>query len=115
MTVRTNTFTLYSAITISAINGASSSFLLDGFEEAVILIDATTVSGTNPTLDLDVEVSEDNDAWFKLQDVTQITSAGKSDAIKISNFGKYIRLNNPTAPGGTDTPHLPPLSYQSSS
>ena len=104
MVVRTNTFTLYANVTVSAIDQASQSFLIDNFEEAVILIDVTAVTGTNPTLDLDVEVSEDNDTWFKLQDVTQITGVAKSDAVQITNFGKYVRLNNPAAPGGTDNP-----------
>ena len=106
MTVRTNTFTLYAAIVLSAADQASQSFLLDGFEEAVILINVTAVTGTSPTVDLDVEVSENGDDWFKRQDVSQITTAGKLDAVPVTNFGKYLRLNNPAALGGTDTPQF---------
>ncbi len=106
MVVRTNTFTLYEGRTVSAINQGSTGFLLDGFEEAVILIDTTAVSGSSPTLDLDVEVSESGTDWFKLQDITQITAVAKSDAVKVSNFGKYLRLNNPATPGGGSSPSL---------
>ncbi len=106
MVVRTNTFTLYAEITLSAADQASQSFLLDGFEESVILIDVTAVSGSSPTVDLDVEVSEDGTDWFKLQDVPQLTAVAKAPAVQVTNFGKYLRLNDPAIPGGSSTPTL---------
>ena len=104
MVVRSNTFTLYSAVTLSAADQASTSQLLDGFEEAVILINVTAVSGTSPTVDLDVEISDNEEDWYKLQDVPQITAVGKQAAVQVTNFGKYLRLNDPAVPGGSDTP-----------
>ena len=106
MTVRTNTFTLYSAITLSAADQASQSFLLDGFEEAVILINVTAVTGTSPTVDLDVEISEDGTNWHKLQDIPQLTAVAKAPAVQVTNFGKFLHLNDPATPGGTGSPSI---------
>ena len=104
MTVRDDTLGLYSSTTISAINGASASQDLGQFTEAVIVINTTAVDGTNPTLDLDVEISDDDSIWYKLEDVTQITAVSKVSHQITAPFGKLVRLNNPAAPVGTDTP-----------
>ena len=73
------------------------------FTEVVIYIDVTTVTGTSPTLDIDIEVSHDGTTWHKHSDVTQITAAGVQNAVKLTNIGSHIRIYLP-APGGTDTP-----------
>ncbi len=107
MVVRSNTFTLYSAGTqLSAANQASTSQLLDGFEEAVILINVTAIAGASPTVDLDVEVSDDETNWYKLQDVPQLSAVAKAPAVQVTNFGKYLRLNDPAVPGGSSTPSI---------
>ena len=105
MTIRDDTLGLYSDTTISAINNASDAQDVGQFTEAVIVINVTATTGSNETLDLDVEISDDQSTWYKLEDVTQLTSG----AVKVSHpvtvpFGKFIRLNNPTTPGGTGSP-----------
>lgn len=74
-------------------SGVSSGFNKNDLYEGLVLAKVTAASGTNPTLAIKVETSPDNATWFDLPGgaFAQITGAGQY-ALKIDNFGKYIRL-----------------------
>ena len=75
--------------------GQSTAFDIGADDNLSVLIDATTVSGTSPTMTVNVEWSHDGATWFVADPVdafTAITAAGK----KVKNFtvkGLYARLN----------------------
>ena len=97
--------TLYSQKVIDAAAENSASVDCSNYIEGIIFIRVTAKSGTDtPTLDLDVEMSDDNTNWHKHSDVTQIsdpTVPFKAGVVSVTNLGKYLRLNNPVIPGGT--------------
>ncbi len=67
----------------------------------VLTLDVTAISGTDETLDVDVQHSPDNSTWSVLGSFTQVTVAG--DETKI--FGpahRYVRLDLDI--GGTSSP-----------
>lgn len=68
--------------------------------EGQLALNVTAAGGTNPTLDLVVEVSLDRGAtWFTHTTFTQATGAGK--ALKLlTNLGERIRVS--WTLGGTD-------------
>ena len=101
--------TLYSQQVINTANENSASINYANYTEPVVYIRVTAKAGTSPTLDLDVEMSDDNTNWHKKSDVTQIsdpTVTFRADVVSVTNLGQYIRLNNPTAPGGSSTPTM---------
>jgi len=77
-------------------------------EGAVVVIRSTAVSGTSPTLDVDVQASEDNSDWTTLGSITQITAANEERNYKLQGCGdknyQYLRLS-PTI-GGSATPKV---------
>ena len=98
----TRVFTLLNA---KVITGAQDGDSVDvsGYLEFILLIRVSSTGGTSPTLDLDIEVSDDNTTFHKEGDITQITANGNEDATKHTNLGKYVRLSN-SALGGSSTP-----------
>lgn len=104
MTVRDDVLELYADVTLSAANQVSAAHDVGSFTEALIVISVTATTGTNETLDLDVEVSDDQTLWYKLEDIAQITAIGRVSHQVTAPFGKFIRINSATAPGGTGTP-----------
>ena len=57
------------------------------YDELLLAVDATVVSGTAPTLDGDLEFSPDGGTtWFVHSSMTQLTAAGKA-VIQATNFG----------------------------
>lgn len=75
-------------------SGTSSGFNKGDLSEGLVLVEVTSASGTNPTLNIVVQTSPDNSAWFDLPGgaLSQITQAGNY-AAKVENFGKYIRVS----------------------
>lgn len=99
-----------SAKTINAAQQSTDSIECGRHREATIYVTVTATSGTNPTLDLDVETSPDNTGWHKDSDIPQISSPVLPyyhPAYKLAgNIGRFIRINNPTAPGGSGSPSM---------
>ena len=107
MNVRNDTFDLYTGQTLSAANQNSQAIEVGSYTEAVITINVTAISGTSPTVDLDIEISDDNGTtWFKHEDITQLTAVGKTVHRVTAPFGSRLRLNDPAVPGGSSTPTI---------
>ena len=107
MTVRNDTFDLYTASTLSAANQNSQAIEVGSYTEAVITINVTAESAADVTVDLDVEISDDNGTtWFKHEDITQLTAVGKTVHRVTAPFGSRLRLNDPAVPGGSSTPTM---------
>lgn len=87
---KTNVITFASSATHTAGATTSSGFLVGKYQEAVILINVTTVTGT-PTLDIDIETSDDNTMFYHHTRLDTIRIVD-TIAFKISNFGKYVRV-----------------------
>lgn len=84
-------------------SGASDAFDLPGTaREMLLFINCTAASGTDETLDVTYEVSNDGGTtWFTHTSATQITAAGKQ-LLKLTSVGGTGRVSY--AIGGTDTP-----------
>jgi len=104
MTVATNTSKIYVA----------------DYTEANVFLNVSAVSGTSPTLDPVVQVSDDDGTtWYTISrtwkqfdgvEKTQLTDGigPASDGLgqyvaQVSNIGRHVRVRFP-APGGSDTP-----------
>jgi len=74
-------------------NANSPALDLGAFNEAVIFLKTTAVSGTAPTLDVKVQTSYDGTDWYdEGTSFTQITAVITPAVRKITNFGNYVRL-----------------------
>ena len=72
--------------------GGSTAFEVSRFNEALLFIDVTAVSGVSPTLDFEVQTGAAADeAAFVHTRPAQITSAGKT-LVKLANVGPWLRL-----------------------
>jgi hypothetical protein len=73
-------------------SGQSGTLDLSTFLEAVALLNVTAVSGTSPTLDVKFQTSDDGSDWYDLgSSFTQATGITKPAALKLTNFGRYVR------------------------
>lgn len=61
--------------------------------EAVLFVDVTAVSGTTPSMTVNVETSWDGTNWWQHTALTPITAAGKARQT-LQFLGSYLRLNN---------------------
>ena len=86
--------------------GYSNPINASEYEEAVFFLDVTTKEGTNPTLDLTLQLSPDNptaDNWFDTGSVfTQSVAEVKRLLAIASGLGMYARFKYVI--GGTNTP-----------
>jgi hypothetical protein len=77
------------AITATATTAAITPAFGSSYE---VNIPVTAVSGTNPTLDISIEESDDNGTnWFKVYDFPRITAAGMYRSPKLLLTGNRIR------------------------
>jgi len=91
--------TLYTGTVTQA--GQSSPFNVDGWIEAQIFIDVTAASGT---LSLSVETGPDSEDFYpKHTVISDITTTGKVSPVKLTNFGKWLRLKWDISAGGSFT------------
>lgn len=86
-------------------SGSSQDFTLENGQQLALFLDVTSVSGTSPTLDIDVEAKDPaSGKYFTLKSFTQITGA-TSEALFIGTGADTVfptrqyRLNFTT--GGT--------------
>jgi len=91
----TKNITFASSATYTAGATNSSGFLVGAYHEGVLLINVTTVTGT-PTLDIDVQVSDDNTTYYHHSRLDTIRITGQT-AVTIGNFGKYMRIRHTVA------------------
>lgn len=94
------------ASALRAGTGYSNPINASEYKEAVFLLDVTTKEGTNPTLDLTLQLSPDNptaDNWFDTASVfTQSVAEVKRVLAAASGLGLYVRFKYVI--GGTNTP-----------
>ena len=89
---KTDTFTLLSAVTVSA-TGTSGVQDVSRFTEALLLIAASSKTGS-PTVDIVVKASDASDGTFHAHTtVAQITANANVDAVKLTNIGEQLRLD----------------------
>lgn len=90
------------AITTSTTTAAITPAFGSSYE---INIPVTAVSGTNPTMDVSVEESDDNGTnWFKIYDFPRITAAGMYRSPKLlltGNRVRYVQTITGTSPSFT--------------
>lgn len=90
--------------------GQSPAFGVDSGETVAVLIDVTAVSGTSPSMTVNVEWTNDGSTWFVADPVdafTAITAAGKK-AKSFTVKGTAARLNytiSGTTPSFTFSAH----------
>jgi hypothetical protein len=87
---KTRTITFLSSGTYTAATGYSTGFDVSAYTEAQILVNVTA-EGDVSTLDITVQVSDDNTTYYTHTAMTQITGTGQYRTA-ITNFGKYVRL-----------------------
>ena len=71
----------------------------------VLELDADAVSGTDPTLDVDVEYSLDGGTnWYVLESFSQVTSTDDTETIHIDSNATHVpaRVRAKATLGGTD-------------
>lgn len=99
----THAITLIASTTVTGAGSDSSEwFNLSRYEEGIVYIDLTALSGTgDPSLTIDVESSPDDDEdtrqTFEAYDdsgglATYIISSVNQVSAKFSNFGKWMRI-----------------------
>jgi hypothetical protein len=88
-------FTVVQASAAKTVTGTTPSFDEGSHDKIAIEIDVTAVSGTTPSMTVNVEWSHDNSSWFSADPVdafTAITTALKK--VKLFDVkGLYCRLN----------------------
>ena len=82
-------------------SGQSNPFKVYDVVDPILLVNVTAVSGTLPTLDIDVEVSADELTWFTVSKFARITGTGQTPK-ELGTLAKYMRLNYTI--GGSSTP-----------
>lgn len=86
-------FTLLSSAARTT-SGSSDYVDVSNFAEMVALLDVTAASGTSPTLDVKFQTSDNGTDWFDLpSDAFTQSTAGVKKALKLSNFGRYVRAS----------------------
>lgn len=76
-------------------SGTGAPIEVGEYREALVTLNITAVSGTSPTLAVQIQASDDGGTtWYNLPNGS-FTSAStvSSQAIQISTFGDYIRAN----------------------
>lgn len=90
------------ALTATATTGAFTPSLGNSYQA---VIPVTAVSGTNPTLDVSIEESDDGGTnWFKVYDFPRITSAGvyrSPRLVQNGNRRRYVQTVGGTSPSFT--------------
>jgi hypothetical protein len=66
---------------------------VDRFNQAIILLNVTAVTGTSPTMDLIVEHSLDNTTWVTAATFTQATGVTTEIKTIATPFGSRMRLS----------------------
>ncbi|CAN7319271.1 hypothetical protein LJR235_001646 [Pararhizobium sp. LjRoot235] len=93
------------ALTSSATTGATSAPENGGGGSASFIVPVTAVSGTNPTLDIGIEESDDSGTnWVRIWDLPRITATGvyRTPVLMLSgNRLRYVQTVGGTTPSFT--------------
>lgn len=72
--------------------GSSNGVDLGGYSEMMALLNVTAFSGVGATLDVRLETSHDGTDWYDMGSAFgQATGVTKPAALKITNFGRFVR------------------------
>jgi hypothetical protein len=82
----------------------SDSYDAGEFIEALILTNITAVSGSTQAYDVTLQQSPDDSVWFDRDDTFARLTGVSKQVVKITNFGRYLRLK--FVVGGTGTPKV---------
>lgn len=82
--------TFEASATYTAGTNYSSGFLVEAYQEGMLLIAASGVSGT-PTLSVYVQTSDDNSTYYDHSRAAVLTAVSGETAYAVTNFGKYLR------------------------
>lgn len=95
--------TLYSG-TISASGDTSATPIITKYDkEAIIYLDITAVTGTNPTLDLTIKIYDEvSEKWYELADFDQKITTGQD--VGYVEYGINDKMALFYEVGGTNTP-----------
>lgn len=72
-------------------SGNSGEFNLYDHDEALVFLDVTAASGTDPTLDVKVQTKDPNGKWYDLVSFTQKTDVGQ-EAKAVTVYGETLRI-----------------------
>lgn len=110
---KTQRTTIFASTAVTAAQNTDRVFVGD-FTEALVFLNCTAVSGTSPTMDPVIQVSDDDGTtWYSISrtmtqadgtTLTQITAVGQY-VFSVTNIGAHLRVRFP-APGGSNTPTL---------
>ena len=92
---KTNLITFASSAAYTAGTTNSSGFLVGAYHEGVLLVNVTAVSGT-PTLDIDIQTSDDNTTYYHHSRLDQIRIVSAT-ALQLTNLGRYVRITHTVA------------------
>lgn len=87
---KTRVITLLSSGTYTTATGYSTAFDVSSYTEGQVFINVTAEAGAS-TLDVTIQVSPDNAAWYTHTAAAQITETGQYRAA-IANIGNYLRI-----------------------
>lgn len=74
-------------------DGQSAAVACDWAHELLVMVDVTAVSGTSPTLDVDIEVSPDGGTtWFVAASFTQWNNTTGKKLLALTTCGSLFRV-----------------------
>lgn len=79
--------------TTETASGASETFDSEGFGMISSFVNVTAVSGTNPTLDIMIDASDDGSNWFAFQSFKRFTATGNDRFQGTRLSGRYYRYS----------------------
>ena len=87
---RTRVITFLASGTRTAATSQSTGFEVSQYAEGNIFVNVTAEAGVS-TLDITIEISDDNSTYYTHTAMAQISATGQYRQA-ITNFGKYIRI-----------------------
>jgi len=73
---------------------ASQPINVEGCKTANIYLKSAAGTGTTPTLDVTIQDSPDGTNWYTVDTAfTQVTNAASTQVKRLTNFGKFLRVN----------------------
>ena len=99
----THTDILYSGTILTSGNSTATPVITKYDKEAILFLDITAASGTNPTLDLTFKVyDETSDKWYQIANFDQKT--GVTTDVGYVEYGLNSKMAVYYVIGGTNTP-----------
>lgn len=97
------TQSLYSGTVTASGNSQSAPIIVRYAKECAIFLDITAASGTNPTLDITIQIYDKlSEKWYTLATFTQKTGTGQD--VGYVEYGLGEKMAVKWVVGGTNTP-----------